>query len=167
MRVLTANFCPQCGAALERRVMFGRERPVCPACGYVVFFDPKVAVVVFITDGEQVLLVQRRHDPGKDKWALPAGFVEPDEPPETAAIREVEEETGLRVAIDDLILLLHRPDEDGLADLVIAYRAHITGGALYAGDDAVDVQWFSADNLPDIALVTTKRLIEQWRISLK
>lgn len=154
--------CPLCGRPVEPRERFGRPRPYCPDCDHTVFFDPKVAVVVFVTEGDRVLLVQRAHDPGKGRWALPAGFVDPTEAPAEAAARETLEETGVIVAIDGLLDVLHRPDPGGLADIVIAYRAHAVGGALCAGDDADGAGWFAAADLPDIALVTTERLIARW-----
>jgi len=85
-------FCPRCGARLTQQFLFGRERPVCPACGYIVFYDPKVAVGALVEHEGKVLLVRRRYDPGKGGWALPAGFVEIDEGPVAAAIRECRED---------------------------------------------------------------------------
>lgn len=157
-----AHFCPMCGAPLVESERFGRLRPVCSACGHTVFFDPKVAVVVFVTDGDCVLLVRRSADPGKGLWALPAGFVDADEDPRAAAVREALEETGLIVEVDRLLGLLHRPDAYGLADIVIAYAARATGGVLQAGDDAEAVAWFSRDHLPVMALATTHLLIHRW-----
>lgn len=158
----SANYCPQCGTALETRERFGRPRPVCPSCDHTVFFDPKVAVVAFVTDGDRLLMVKRRNDPGKGMWSLPAGFVEMDEDPLIAAERETREETGLIVKAERLILLMHRPDADGLADIVIAYRAQVTGGTLAAADDAEDAGWFPRDTLPQIALASTKTLVQMW-----
>ncbi|MFN8379326.1 MAG: NUDIX hydrolase [Anaerolineae bacterium] len=160
------RFCPQCGAPLTWRERFGRQRPVCTACNHTVFFDPKVAVVALVTQGDTILLVRRHNDPGQGKWALPAGFVDSDEDPQLAVRREVEEETGVRVATTGLIGLYHRPDPDGLADIVIAYSAVPAGGTLRAGDDAEDAGWFSEfslETLP-IALATTERLLADWRI---
>lgn len=151
-----------CGAPLEVHTRYGKPRPVCPACDHTVFFDPKVAVVAFVVQEGCVLLVKRSNDPGKGRWALPAGFIEPDEDPKDAVVRETLEETGLHIAIDALIDLLHRPDADGLADIVIAYSAHVTGGTLEAHDDAEAVAWFGCDDLPPIALTTTERLIARW-----
>lgn len=158
-----ANYCPLCGTKLHTIDRFGKPRPVCPECDHTVFFDPKVAVVTFVLCDAQVLLVRRANDPGKGKWALPAGFIEPDEDPQIAAIRETREETGLHVTVDRLIDLLHRPDADGLADLVIAYTAHVTGGTLQADDDAEAAAWFTADALPPLALATTEMLLQMWR----
>jgi ADP-ribose pyrophosphatase YjhB (NUDIX family) len=157
-----ARFCPLCGTTLEQQERYGRLRPVCPNCKHTVFFDPKVAVVAFVTDGDQLLLVKRKHDPGKGLWALPAGFVEADEDPRDAAARETLEETGLIVEIDRLLDVLHRPDADGYADIVIAYAGRGTGGTLLAADDAEDVAWFACDHLPEIALVTTRLLVRRW-----
>jgi NADH pyrophosphatase NudC (nudix superfamily) len=78
-----------CGTALEQRERFGTVRPCCPNCGHTVFFDPKVAVVVLILHTDMVLLVRRGVDPGKGRWALPAGFVDAGEEPKQAAMREV------------------------------------------------------------------------------
>lgn len=157
-----AQFCPRCGTALAREERFGRERPVCPACGFTVFFDPKVAVVVFVVREGRVLLVQRANDPGAGRWALPAGFVDADEDPRAAAVRETREETGLDIAVDRLMDVLYRPDDDGLADIVIAYEGRVTGGVLCPSDDADDAGWFAPDALPEIALATTRALLERW-----
>lgn len=161
MRV--ANFCPVCGAPTEQRERYGRLRPVCTACETTVFFEPKVAVVVFITQGDRVMLVKRAGDPAKDTWALPAGFVEPDEHPRDAARRETREETGLEIEIVELLDVMHRPDSHGLADIVIAYAAQVVGGKLIAGDDAAAVGWYRKDNLPVIGFRTTELLLQQWR----
>lgn len=157
-----AHYCPLCGTQLEQRERFGKLRPVCPNCDHTVFFDPKVAVVGFIVRGDTVLLVKRVHDPGKGKWALPAGFVEPEEDPRRAVEREMFEETGLIVETERLLDLIHRPDPNGLADIVIAYAIRVVGGDLCASDDAEEVGWFSKHELPEIALATTELLIQRW-----
>ncbi len=156
-----ANYCSICGAKLERREWHGVIRPVCPACGHVVYFDPKVAVVVWIERDEQVLLIQRAYEPGMGKWALPAGFVDAGEPPEEAATREVWEETGLKTHITRLIDVFPKRD-NGLADIVIAYKATIIAGELQAGDDAADAQWFGKDNLPPLVFYPSITLVNRW-----
>lgn len=144
------------------RERFGRLRPVCPNCDHTVFVDPKVAVVGFVTRGDELLLVKRASDPGKGGWALPAGFVEPDEDPRRALERELLEETGLHAITGELLELLHRPDADGAADIVIAFAMQVSGGVLLASDDAEEAGWFSRDKLPETALATTHLLIERW-----
>lgn len=158
-----ANYCPACGTQLQQRPMHGRIRPVCPDCGYIVYFDPKVAVVVMITDEDDahVLLVQRANEPGMGKWAMPAGFVDYDETPEDAAVREVQEETGLNVDLTRLLAVFPRRDE-GLADIVIAYAAQVTSGELIAGDDASDAAWFPRDALPELVFYPSITLVGAW-----
>lgn len=157
-----ARFCPMCGTALEMRERYGTLRPICPACGHVVFFDPKVAVATLILQDEQVLLVKRAVEPKKDLWALPAGFVEWDESPEAAARRECLEETGLIVEIERLVDVFHTPDDGGLADIVIAYAARISGGTLHAADDAAEAAWFTRAALPELAFLPSQRLMARW-----
>jgi 8-oxo-dGTP diphosphatase len=157
-----AHFCPMCGTALELHDRYGMVRPVCPSCGQVVFFDPKVAVAVLILRADKVLLVKRAGDPKKGFWALPAGFVEWNEDPQEAARRECLEETGLTVQIDGLIDVFHTPDDGGLADIVIAYAASITDGTLQAADDAEAAGWFSRTNLPELAFLPSQRLLARW-----
>ena len=158
-----AYFCPLCGSRLEQEHRYGIERPVCKNCGHVVFFDPKLAVAIFILWDERVLLVKRAGDPMKGYWALPAGFVEWNENPAEAACRECLEETGLTVQIERLLDVFHTPDDGGLADIVIAYTASIKAGVLRASDDAEAVGWFSRDSLPPIAFLPSQRLLARWQ----
>ena len=73
------------------------ERLVCRNCGFVFYLGPKlVAGALFEADGG-MLLVQRDIEPGYGKWTFPGGFVERGEKAETAAEREVLEETGLEI----------------------------------------------------------------------
>jgi len=161
-RERVANFCPICGAPTEIQDRFGVPRPVCSACGHIVFFSPAVAVLALITQGDKVLLVQRANDPKKGLWVTPAGFMEWDEDPAEAARREVLEETGLDVRINRLLDVFHTPSDGGLADVVIAYAASIVGGTLQAADDAQDAMWFTRDNLPELAFLPTQRILARW-----
>ncbi len=159
----SANYCPNCGTGLVPRQRNGAQRPVCPACDYTVYFDPKVAVVVLILAENQVLLVKRANDPMKGFWALPAGFVDAEEDPQAAARREVLEETGFTAQIDRLIDVYHTPNDGGLASIVIAYAGSILSGELHPDDDAEDARWFTQDTLPPLAFLPTRRLIERWQ----
>jgi ADP-ribose pyrophosphatase YjhB (NUDIX family) len=158
-----ARFCPMCGTALEQQHRAGQMRPVCPKCGHIVFFDPKVAVVVVVIQDAKFLLVKRAVDPGKGYWAFPAGFVDAGEDPREAARREILEETGLEIRITRLLDVFPRNSDDGgTADIIIAYAAHITGGALHADDDAEAVGWFTTLDLPELVFATTYILVERW-----
>jgi ADP-ribose pyrophosphatase YjhB (NUDIX family) len=152
-----------CGAVLEQQHRAGALRPACPQCDHIVFFDPKVAVVIFIVQDGKILLIKRAVDPGKGRWAFPAGFVDAGEDPKEAARRELLEETGLDIEIIRLFDVFARnTDDGGTADIIIAYVARITGGTLQALDDAEAVGWFGAYELPELVFATTGILVERW-----
>ncbi len=162
------QFCPYCGAELiTQQDDTHTTRPTCPACGFVHYHDPKVAVVVFVQQDEAILLVRRGNAPEKGKWAFPAGYVDYGEDPQTAAIREVTEETGLAVVITCLIGVIG-PDQDSGPNraIVLMYAAQPTGGELHPGDDAVDARFFLPDALPvqtERAFLSTEVLIRRWQ----
>jgi len=140
-------------------------RPVCPACGYVVYLDPKVGAGTVVEIQGKVVLVRRGMDPKRGYWSLPAGYVEHDEAPEETAVRETWEETGLQVAIDNLLGVYSFPHEGtGGRGVLVLYAAHVLGGDLRAGDDAIEVRTFGADELPeDIAFNTHRQALHDWR----
>jgi NADH pyrophosphatase NudC (nudix superfamily) len=94
------RYCPRCATALTRETRFGKERSVCPACGWIHFADPKVAAAVLVEQDGAVLLVRRANEPGRGLWTLPAGFVDAGEDPRTA--RDAWE-TGLVVEITGVV----------------------------------------------------------------
>lgn len=101
-----------------------------------------------VRDGDRVLLVQRGRPPFEGYWALPGGGIELGETVESAAVREVLEETGLEVAVSRHLGYADgiQRDETGRVrwHYVILYvEAQVTGGALRPGDDAKDVQWMT------------------------
>ena len=138
-------------------------RPVCPACGRIHFYDPKVAAGVLIEQAGRVLLVQRTQDPGRGLWTLPAGFVDAGEDPAVAAVRECLEETGLEVELDGLFDLVAGRAHPRGADIVIFYLARVIGGELRPGDDADSAAFFGPDELPELAFEATRRSVHRWR----
>src|SRR5258706_8784221 len=104
--------CPRCATEL---VMTRRsdeiERATCPQCGFVLYEQPKVGAGALIIDGGRILLLQRADNPWAGYWNLPAGYVERDEAPESAALRETREETGFESASDGLFGVFHFTDD--------------------------------------------------------
>jgi ADP-ribose pyrophosphatase YjhB (NUDIX family)/ribosomal protein S18 acetylase RimI-like enzyme len=157
------TYCPRCGTRLERRFAEGRDRDVCPACGFVFYRNPVPAVGVVVALEQGVVLVRRRYEPRAGYWALPAGYMELGESAEEAAIRECHEETGLLIQIDYLlgVYSFGFGDQSGL---VIIYAATAVGGAAEAGDDATEVGVFPLDALPaPFAFRTHIQAIDRWR----
>jgi len=98
-----------------------------------------------------LLLVERKKDPFKGKWALPGGFVEMDEELDNAVARELAEETGLTGVALRQIHTFGKPGRDPRGrQITIVYMGILRNrpGKLTAGDDAQNARWFSLDNLP-------------------
>jgi 8-oxo-dGTP diphosphatase len=151
------RFCAECGAALTERIIGGKARPACPACGRVYFEDPKLAVCVLIERGGQLLLGRRgpaTREPGK--WSFPAGFVDRGERVEDAAAREAREETGLDVRIEGLLGLYSAAGEPVV---LAAYAATEIGGALSADDDLTELAFFALDELPPPAFPHDRQIV--------
>jgi 8-oxo-dGTP diphosphatase len=164
---MIVNYCLRCGSALEDRPILDKVRRACPKCGYIHFDDPKVAAIAFIVNENRVLLVKRAGDPEKGKWVLPGGFVDANEDPRAAAIRETLEETGLHIEITGLVDVFFHPASDGsVTPIVIALSGRVIGGALLPQDDAEAVEWFTADALPELAFASTTAILEAWRQGL-
>jgi ADP-ribose pyrophosphatase YjhB (NUDIX family) len=160
------HYCPHCACPLQERQAFGRRRHVCPTCGYVHFRSPKLGVSVLVERAGRVLLVQRAIDPGLGQWSLPSGFVEWDEAPETAASREVAEETGLVLGHLDLLAAEQYTEDYRGPGLNLTYRARATGGDLQAGDDAARARFFAPADLPPpeaIAFASHRRWLQHWQ----
>ncbi len=166
-RPLDLNYCPSCGHALEDKQAFGRARRFCPACDRIVFREHKVAAGVVVERDGQVLLVRRSLNPRRGLWSFPAGFVDFDETPAEAAVRECREETGLGVEIIDLLDVVAGRGH-GDADIVVIYRARQVDGKrvgnhLRAADDVDRVAFFAPEDLPPLAFRATREAIDKWR----
>jgi len=161
MRPEDVKFCPKCGTHTSMEFRFGQERPVCPACGFIYFSDPKVAVAVLLERDGQVLLVRRANEPFRGLWTLPAGFVNASEDPAEAAARECAEETGLVVKITGILDIHAGREHPRGSDFIIFYRGQVEGGMLLADDDADAVEWFERGSLPGLAFRSTKTILEQ------
>ena len=102
----------------------------------------------------ELLLVRRGGEPFKDCWALPGGFMEMDETIERCAMRELEEETGIRVTEEELRLIgiYSAPGRDPRGRTVTAaYAISVGDCTATAGDDAAEVRWWPLTELPPLA----------------
>jgi ADP-ribose pyrophosphatase YjhB (NUDIX family) len=108
-----------------------------------------VAVITFLPDDRVVLVRSAQSGYLHGQWCFPCGHVEYDEPIREAAARELLEETGLRARITDLYHVDSNMFEPwGRNSVGIWFRGEVTGGALHAGDDALEVEAFPLDGLP-------------------
>lgn len=100
-----------------------------------------------------MLLIQRGNPPFKEAWAFPGGFMEMDETTEQCAIRELEEETGLRVSDVHQIGAYSKVDRDPRGrTITVAYLAIIDELIAVTGlDDAAKAGWWPLSGLPHLA----------------
>lgn len=159
-------YCPYCGAPLGEAVRHGALRPFCAACNFIQFHDPKVAVVALVEHDGAVLLIRRGVDPGKGLWALPGGFMDAGEMPETALQRELLEEVGLAVAVGPLLGIFPIVTGKATRGIVLAYEAAVGEAAAalpVAADDVTEARWFNANALPtELAFDSTRALLAEW-----
>ena len=105
----------------------------------------------------RILLVQRGTEPGRGLWSVPGGRVEAGESTAQAAVREVAEETGLRIVVEALAGTVERSGPGGVLYVIDDHVAVPAPGVdpddVRAGDDADDVRWVDAEQLADLPCV--------------
>lgn len=109
---------------------------------------PTVAVLALVARDGHVLLVRRANPPDQGRWGFPGGRVEPGESYLAAALRELEEETGIAADAPELLTVLDFIEHDGEGTLahhfaMIAVRCRWISGEGLAADDALEARWFS------------------------
>jgi ADP-ribose pyrophosphatase YjhB (NUDIX family) len=157
--------CDQCGTALDRAHLYGRERGVCQACGKIAFRSPSIGVAVLVRDGDgRVLLILR--GPGSTRpgtWAIPAGYLDYGEDVREGAARELFEETGLIAEVGEPVFVASNWHDPAKLTVGVWFEGRVVGGHPIAGDDAVDIGWFELDRLPELAFETDRALLDSLR----
>jgi ADP-ribose pyrophosphatase YjhB (NUDIX family) len=157
------TYCPVCGQQrLIKKDIGGRKRQFCENCGYVHYVNPVPAVGILIEMEGGVVLIRRGQPPHKGEWTLPSGFIEADENAEDAAIREAEEETGLKVEIIELAGINSFPEGPPTSGIILFYRARPLGGNLHGGDDAIDARVFLPQDMPLLPFRTHREVMAEW-----
>ena len=109
------------------------------------------AVFTFFKNKPHILLINRGNDPFKGRWALPGGFVEMDEELETAAKRELAEETGIKnIQLEQLHTFgaVGRDPRGRQITIVFIGITNKNNQKTKAGDDAALAKWFDISDLP-------------------
>jgi ADP-ribose pyrophosphatase YjhB (NUDIX family) len=141
------HYCPVCGGPLDTKTLKPEEpdRLVCSKCSFVFYLDPKVVACSIVEMDGRIVLLKRAIDPQKGKWVLPGGYVDRGEEVKAAALRETEEECGLKIRIKELLGLYSYP---GRISVVVVYVAEPSGGKLLAGDETMEVDLYSPESIP-------------------
>lgn len=113
------------------------------------------AVVFGYEEGKiSVLLIKRKYEPFKNKWAIPGGFVLNNESLEGAVERELQEETGVKINYLEQLYTFGDPSRDPRGRVVsIAYFGLVRPNTfkIVASTDASEVQWFNIEELPELS----------------
>lgn len=127
---------------------------------------PRVGVGAVVLDADRVLLVRRGKPPLAGKWSLPGGLLELGETTAEAACREVAEECGLQIRVDEVVGILDRVVRDAEGRIryhwvLVDYVAVVESGTLCAASDADEAQWVEVDEVQ--RLDTTDGLLDMIR----
>ena len=145
------RFCSACGAELA-----SRPPVTCTACETSHWLNPWPCANGIVVDGGRVLLARRAHAPWYGRWGSPGGFCELGEHPADTVVREVREETGLAVEVEDYLgtwvdMYADDPDEPDAGVINVSYySAKLTNGERGPVDRAEvsEIGWFAWDELP-------------------
>ena len=114
---------------------------------------PCVGAVVH-DERARLLLVRRGTEPGRGLWSVPGGRVEAGETPRQAVVREVEEETGLRITPGRLVGTVERDRPGGVVYVIDDFEAYVDGSPpLRAGDDADEARWCTVEEVATLPCV--------------
>jgi len=157
---IVGHFCVNCGAPLELRSIEGRELEACANDGYVLWRDPKVAAAVVVEADGGIVLGRRAIEPAYGEWCLPGGFVNDDEDPAAAAVRECREEINVEVQLIALLGVYHVAKTTASSIVGIAYRGRVVAGeTLSAGPEMLEVGVFRPDGLPPVAFPSHREVL--------
>jgi 8-oxo-dGTP diphosphatase len=156
------KYCPFCGGNLVRKYIENGNRLFCNSCLQVIYENsaPVCAAIVFDRQ-DRILLVKRDIEPKFGEWCLPGGFIEYDEDPKDAVLRELKEETNLDGEIENLFEVFSGKSKMNGAVILICYYVKILGGELNAGDDASEVRYFAKSELPELAFNSHKFFVKE------
>jgi ADP-ribose pyrophosphatase YjhB (NUDIX family) len=154
--------CPHCVADDEQPI-------VCERCAWRWYANPRPASAVLLErpgeSGTEILLLRRAVEPGLGAWDLPAGYLDPGESFEQAAIRETREESGIQVELTRLRGVYHSPAANAVTAVFVA-RAIDPGAGVSIDFESSEHAWVArsevADWLARIAFPSMSAAVNDW-----
>jgi len=156
------KFCPLCKYGLRQNLIEDRTRWVCQKCGWINYENPlPVAVCAAINANGKILIAKRNQKPEKNKWALPGGFIELNENPEKACLRELKEETGLEGTIVKLAGVYQQKTKIYGSLIIIGYVVKVFKDDIFLNGELKEAKFFSRKDSPSIPFLSHRKIIEK------
>ena len=156
------TYCPYCSNKIKNRQEGEIVRDYCTSCDTFFYDNPLPVVSTVVVKDRKLLLVKRKFEPKKGEWCLPSGFAETKESIQEAALRELEEETGIKGKIIDFVCV-DSAVTDLYGDLIfVTFESEWIDGELMAGDDAEEVQFYPFENLPPLAFESNTKAVRRY-----
>lgn len=158
------HYCPSC----QEKLILSDQVLRCPVCQLAIYHTPAAAVTVIIINNGKILLAKRAIQPKKDYYDTPGGFINDNESAEEAVIRELKEESNLKVKVvrylgsmADQYQDVYLKNHDFRPTLILFFQAKIISGRLKAADDVAQLEWFDLNKIPaNLAFKNTQQAIK-------
>lgn len=153
------KFCPRCATELE--IHSGEFAKICPSCAHHQYPRISPCIIVLVKKGDQCLLAHAAKF-ASGRYSTLAGFIEAGESAESAVVREVEEEVGIRVKNVEYCFSQSWPFPHSL---MLGFFADFDSGIIRPdGEEILQADWFSVDNLPQLPprFTIARRLIDKY-----
>lgn len=139
------KFCPQCGGALKHQERDGALRAICEAdgCGFIHWNNPTPVVAGIVERDGQVLLARNVRWPAS-WYSIITGFLEANEAPDSAVLREMKEELGLDGEVVSFIGHYVFPQ---MNQLILAYHLRASPGDVRLNEELADHKWVPVEKL--------------------
>ena len=142
------KYCSNCGSSnLEFKIPVddNRKRYCCNDCGTIFYTNPNLVVGTLSTFDNKILIAKRSIHPRKDKWTLPAGFLENAETMQAGALRETLEETQAEAEIIKPYTVISLPH---ISQIHVFYLAKLLSGSFGPTNESSEVKLVEISEIP-------------------
>jgi ADP-ribose pyrophosphatase YjhB (NUDIX family) len=157
------RYCRACGSPVSYLVPADDTRPraVCGTCATIHYENPLNVVGTVPVWGDQVLLCRRNIEPRRGLWTLPAGFMELGETTAQGAMRETDEEAGIRIELQGLFSVINLAQ---ISQVHLFYRARMLSPEMNPGPETMEARLFSEADIPweELAFRTVRETLQRF-----